>query len=256
MAGLMAGQHALIMGVANRWSIAWGVARSFAREGARCELTYQGERQLETVTELAAELPDSVVLPCDVTRDEDLAALTNSLAERVGRLDALVHSIAFARTEDLRGAFVDTSRAGFLLAHEISAFSLVAAARAAAPLMTEGGAIATLTFAASERVFPNYNVMATAKASLEASMRYLAHDLGPRNIRANAISAGPIKTASARAVAGLGDFVKVYAEKAPLRRTVGPDEVGDAAVFLCSALGRGVTGQVLYVDAGYHIMGF
>jgi len=256
MAGLMAGQNALIMGVANRWSIAWGIARSFAREGARCLLTYQGERQLDTVTELAGELPHSLVLPCDVTKDEELEALRATLAEQVGRVDTLVHSIAFARTEDLRGAFVDTSRDGFLLAQEVSAFSLVAAARAIATLMTNGGAIVTLTFAASERVFPNYNVMATAKASLESSMRYLAHDLGPRNIRANAISAGPIKTASARAVAGLGDFVKVYGEKAPLRRTVSQEEVGDAAVFLCSALGRGVTGQVLYVDAGYHIMGF
>jgi enoyl-[acyl-carrier protein] reductase I len=252
--GLLSGRNALIMGVANRWSIAWGIAQAFRREGARCLFTCE-ERNEEAVRKLVADLPDSVVIRCDVTQDQDLGRLRDELSRSTERLDVLVHSVAFAKTEDLRGRFVDTSRDGYLLAHNVSAYSLVAAARAMEPLMPSGGAIVTLTFAASGRVFPNYNVMATAKAALETSMRYLAYELGERSIRVNAISAGPIKTASARAVAGLSGFIEAYSQRAPLRRTVDQEEVGDAAVFLCSDLARGVTGQVLFVDAGYHVMG-
>lgn len=253
--GLMEDRWAVVMGVANRWSIAWGIARAFHREGARCVLTYLGEREEENVRKLAGELKDPLLLRCDVTRKEDLEALQRLLKEQVGRVDVLVHSIAYARTEDLRGRFLDTSREGYLVAQEVSSYSLVACARALSPLMTEGGSILTLTYLASERVFPNYNVMAVCKAALEASVRYLAYELGERGIRVNAISAGPIRTASARAVAGLSEFIEAYKERAPLRRTVDQDEVGDAAVFLASHLSRGVTGQVLFVDAGYHIMG-
>lgn len=253
--GLLDDRCAVVMGVANRWSIAWGIARAFHREGARCVLTYLGEREEENVRKLAGELQDPILLRCDVTRQEDLDALREALREQVGRVDILVHSIAYARTEDLRGKFLDTSREGYLVAQEVSSYSLVAAARALFPLMTEGGSILTLTYLASERVFPNYNVMAVCKAALEACVRYLAYELGERGIRVNAISAGPIRTASARAVAGLSDFIEAYKERAPLRRTVDQEEVGDAAVFLASHLSRGVTGQVLFVDAGYHIMG-
>ncbi len=253
--GLLDDRCAVVMGVANRWSIAWGIARAFHREGARCVLTYLGEREEENVRKLAGELQDPILLRCDVTRQEDLDALREALRERVGRVDVLVHSIAYARTEDLRGKFLDTSREGYLVAQEVSSYSLVAATRALSPLMTEGGSILTLTYLASERVFPNYNVMAVCKAALEACVRYLAYELGERGIRVNAISAGPIRTASARAVAGLSEFMEAYKERAPLRRTVDQDEVGDAAVFLASHLSRGVTGQVLFVDAGYHIMG-
>lgn len=253
--GLMDDRWAVVMGVANRWSIAWGIARAFHREGARCVLTYLGEREEENVRKLAGELRDPLLLRCDVTRTEDLEALRESLKEQAGRVDVLVHSIAYARTEDLRGRFLDTSREGYLVAQEVSSYSLVACARALSPLMTEGGSILTLTYLASERVFPNYNVMAVCKAALEACVRYLAYELGERGIRVNAISAGPIRTASARAVAGLSEFIEAYKERAPLRRTVDQDEVGDAAVFLASHLSRGVTGQVLFVDAGYHIMG-
>ena len=253
--GLLQDRCALVMGVANRWSIAWGIARAFDREGARCVLTYLGEREEENVRKLAGELRDPVLLRCDVTRDEDLQELRDQLAQQVGRVDVLVHSIAYARTEDLRGRFLDTSREGYLVAQNVSAYSLVACARAVAPLMTEGGSILTLTYLASERVFPNYNVMAVCKAALEACVRYLAYELGERGIRVNAISAGPIRTASARAVAGISDFIETYKQRAPLRRNVDQEEVGDAAVFLFSELGRGVTGEVIYIDAGYHVLG-
>ncbi len=253
--GLLENRCALVMGVANRWSIAWGIARAFHREGARCVLTYLGEREEENVRKLATELRDPVLLRCDVTRDQDLEALGEELRRHVGQVDALVHSIAYAKTEDLRGRFLDTSRDGYLLAQNVSSYSLVACTRAVAPLMPAGGSVVTLTYLASERVFPNYNVMAVCKAALEACVRYLAYELGERGIRVNAISAGPIRTASARAVAGLAEFMEAYKQRAPLRRTVDADEVGDAAVFLASPLSRGVTGQVLFVDAGYHIMG-
>jgi enoyl-[acyl-carrier protein] reductase I len=254
MSGLLDGKTALVMGVANRWSIAWAVARAFSREGARVVFTFQGERQEQDVRELAATLPDSLVFPCDVIRDEELARLGDSVRQ-AGGVDALVHSLAFANREDLAGAFVDTSRPGFALALDVSAYSLVTAARHLAPALNPGAAIVTLTYLGSTRVMPNYNVMGVAKAALEASVRYLASDLGPRGIRVNAISAGPIKTASARAIQGFSKILDVMEQRAPLRRNTDPMEVADAAVFLASPLSRGITGEVLFVDNGFHIMG-
>ncbi len=257
MPQLMEGKVALVLGLANRWSIAHAIAKAFVREGAQVILTYQGERQKQTVEELAAELKIQRVLPCDVTQDAQLDALANELKGQGTMLNAVVHSIAFANREDLSRPFVETSRAGFALAQDVSAYSLVAVARATAPLMKPaGGAIMTLTYLGSTRVVENYNVMGVAKASLEASVRYLAADLGPSNIRVNAISAGAVKTTSAR---GIRDFSKMLdggAKVAPLRRNTDPAEVADTAVFLASDLGRGVTGNIIYVDAGMQIMGF
>lgn len=255
MSGLLQGKTALVMGVANRWSIAWAVARACSREGARVVFTFQGDRQEKDVRELAGTLPESVVLPCDVTRDEELARLSDAVKERVGGVDGLVHSLAFANREDLAGAFLDTARSGFALALDVSAYSLVATARHLVPALTPGAAVVTLTYLGSTRVMPNYNVMGVAKAALEASVRYLASDLGPRGIRVNAISAGPIKTASARAIQGFSKILDVMEQRAPLRRNTDPMEVADAAVFLVSHLARGITGEVLFVDNGFHIMG-
>ncbi len=255
MPQLLEGKSALVLGIANRWSLAYAIASAFRREGARLLLTYQGERQRQTVEELAADLGAARVLPCDVSQDAELAALAEALAADGQPLDCAVHSIAFANREDLARPFVETSRDGYALAQDVSAYSLVAVARTVAPLMTSGGAILTLTYLGSTRVVQNYNVMGVAKAALEASVRYLAADLGPRAIRVNAISAGPVKTASAR---GIKDFSKVLdavAQVAPLRRNTDPAEVADTAVFLASALGRGVTGNVIYVDAGFQIVG-
>lgn len=254
MSGLLDGKTALVMGVANRWSIAWAVARAFSREGARVIFTFQGERQEQDVRGLGATLPDSLVFPCDVTQDEELGRLRESV-QQAGGADALVHCLAFANREDLGGAFVDTSRPGFALALDVSAYSLVATARHLAPVLNSGAAIVTLTYLGSTRVMPNYNVMGVAKAALEASVRYLASDLGPRGIRVNAISAGPIKTASARAIQGFSKVLEVMEQRAPLRRNTDPMEVADAAVFLASPLSRGITGEVLFVDNGFHIMG-
>ncbi|MEX2264562.1 MAG: enoyl-ACP reductase [Bryobacteraceae bacterium] len=255
MSNLLEGKLALVMGIANKWSLAYGIAQAFSREGAKLVLTYLGEHQKEAVESLAAGFSVEAILPCDVTRDEDLEALSGSLTSMGRPLDAVIHSLAFANREDLGRAFVETPRSGYLLAQEVSAYSLVAVARAAAPAMTAGGSITTLTYLGSVRVMPNYNVMGVAKASLEASVRYLANDLGPCSIRVNAISAGPVKTASARAVKDFSSLLNIVAERAPLRHTTEPAEVGDAAVFLASNLGRGVTGNVLYVDSGMHIMG-
>jgi enoyl-[acyl-carrier protein] reductase I len=255
MADLLAGKTALVLGVANKWSLAYAIAQAFRREGARVVLTYQGERQRTTVEELGAELGVEQVLPCDVTLEEELERLAASLRASFPRLDAVVHSIAFANREDLSRPFVETSRSGYLLAQEVSAYSLVAVARTVSPLMTQGGSILTLTYLGATRVVPNYNVMGVAKAALEAAVRYLASDLGPANIRVNAISAGPVKTASAR---GVKDFMKVLdgvAQRAPLRRNTDPAEVADTAVFLASDLGRGVTGNIIFVDAGFQVMG-
>jgi enoyl-[acyl-carrier protein] reductase I len=256
MSDLLAGKTALVLGVANKWSIAYAIAQAFVREGARLVLTYQGDRQKETVRKLAEELaPGTKIVACEVTAPQEIDNLVNILRAENIRLDIVVHSIAFANPEDLSRPFVETSRDGYLLAQEVSAYSLVAIARAVAPLMAAGGSIMTLSYLGSARVVPNYNVMGVAKAALEACVRYLASDLGPSNIRVNAISAGPIKTASAR---GIKDFSKVLdgvAASAPLRRNTDPAEVADSAVFLASDLGRGVTGNVLYVDAGYQIMG-
>jgi enoyl-[acyl-carrier protein] reductase I len=255
MSNLLEGKFALILGIANRWSLAYGIAQAFSREGATLALTYLGDRQKASIEELAKGLNVAAVLPCDVTKDEELAALTESL-QKLGRpLHAVMHSLAFANREDLSRPFLETSRAGFSLAQDVSAYSLVAVARATAPLMTEGGSLSTLTYIGSTRVLPNYNVMGVAKASLEASMRYLASELGARKIRVNAISAGPVKTASARGISGFSSILEAIPERAPLRRNCDPAEVADAAVFLASDLGRGVTGNILFVDAGAQIMG-
>jgi len=253
MPHLLEGKTALILGVANRWSLAYAIAQAFKREGAELLLTYQGERQKETVDELGGELGATAIFDCDVTRDADLVRLTETLQPH-GRLDTVVHSIAFANREDLSRPFVDTSREGFALANDVSAYSLVAVARATAPLMTEGGSLTSLTYLGSTRVATNYNVMGVAKAALEASTRYLASELGARNIRVNAISAGPVKTTSARGVKDFGKMLEAVAAKSPLKRNCEPAEVADTAVFLASDLGRGVTGNILFVDAGYQMM--
>jgi len=255
MSGLLADKTAIVMGVANRWSIAWAIARAFARENARLVFTFQGERQEKDVRELAGTLEGARVLPCDVTRDDSLTALAQTLAADGVGLDAVVHSIAFANREDLGGAFVDTSRAGFGLALDVSAYSFVAVAHHLLPVLRAGASLMTLTYIGSTRVMPNYNVMGVAKAALEANVRYLASDLGPRGFRVNAISAGPIKTASARAIQGFSRILDVMKERAPLRRNTEPEEVADAAVFLASPLARGITGEVLFVDNGYHTTG-
>lgn len=256
----MQGASALILGVANRWSIAHAIAKAFIREGAQVTLTYQGERQKQTVEELASELKAHQVLPCDVTQDAQLDALANELKTKGTVVNAVVHSIAFANREDLSRPFLETSRAGFALAQDVSAYSLVAVARAIAPVMPPaeqgGGSITTLTYLGSSRVVENYNVMGVAKASLEASVRYLAADLGPANIRVNAISAGAVKTTSARGIRDFSKMLEGGTKIAPLRRQTDPAEVADTAVFLASDLGRGVTGNIIYVDAGMQIMGF
>ncbi|MEO8661100.1 MAG: enoyl-ACP reductase [Bryobacteraceae bacterium] len=256
MSHLLEGQTALILGIANKWSLAYAIAQAYRREGAELILTYQSERQKQTVEEFGVELGTSRVMQCDVTQDADLDRLTEALRAEGTRLHNVVHSIAFANREDLGRPFVETSRAGYLLAQEVSAYSLVAVARATAPLITAGGSILTLTYLGAVRVVQNYNVMGVAKAALEASVRYLASDLGPANIRVNAISAGPVKTTSARGVKDFSTILNVVAERAPLRRNTEPAEVADAAVFLASNLGRGVTANVLYVDAGFQTMGF
>ena len=255
MPDLLAGKTAVILGIANRWSIAYAIGEAFRREGASFYLTYQGERQKQTVEELGAELGAAGVLPCDVTKDEELDALATVLKARNLTLDAVVHSIAFANREDLSRPYLHTSRAGYSLALDVSAYSLVAVSRACVPLMPNGGAILTLSYLGAVRVVRNYNVMGVAKAALEASVRYLASDLGPAGIRVNAISAGPIKTVSARGVKDFSRLLEEFAEIAPLRRNTDQAEVADTAVFLASSLGRGVTGNVIYVDSGFHIMG-
>jgi enoyl-[acyl-carrier protein] reductase I len=255
MSKLLEGKQALILGIANKWSLAYAIAQAFSREGATLILTYLGERQKGSIEELGKDLNVASILPCDVTKDEELTALTASLQAMNRPLHAVIHSLAFANTEDLRNPFLETSRDGFLLAQNVSAYSLVAVARATAPVMTEGGSLSTLTYLGSTRVLPGYNVMGVAKASLESSVRYLASELGPRKIRVNAISAGAVKTASARAVKDISTLLEKAPQHAPLRRNTDPAEVADTAVFLASDLGRGVTGNCLFVDAGIQIMG-
>jgi enoyl-[acyl-carrier protein] reductase I len=256
MSKLLEGKLALVLGIANKWSLAYAIAQAFSKHGATLALTYLGERQREAIEELSRDLDTAAILPCDVTRDEDLAALTERLRALNRPLHAVMHSLAFANKEDLTRPFLETSRSGFLLAHDVSAYSLVAVARATAPLMTEGGSLSTLTYLGSTRVVKNYNVMGVAKAALESSMRYLASEMGARGIRVNAISAGPIKTVSARAIKDFSSILDTIAERAPLHRNTDPAEVADAAVFLASDLGRGVTGNILFVDAGMQAMGF
>ncbi|MGE5127813.1 MAG: enoyl-ACP reductase [Betaproteobacteria bacterium] len=253
---LLEGRRGLILGVANKRSIAWGIAKAAAREGARLALTYQGERLEENVRELAQELNDPVILPCDVTRDEDLDALAAAVGRDWEGLDFVVHAVAFALREELDGEFLNTSREGYRVANDVSSYSLTALARVTAPLMEgHGGSIVTLSYLGGERVVPHYNVMGVAKAALEMSVRYLAADLGPKGIRVNAISAGPIKTLAAAGVHGLSKMLEYHRAHAPLRRTTDQDEVGDAALFLVSGLSRGVTGEVIHVDGGFHVMG-
>jgi enoyl-[acyl-carrier protein] reductase I len=252
-----AGKLGLIVGIANKRSIAWAIAQATAQRGALLALTYQGRFE-ENVNELSGGLPSPpLILACDVSSDEEIDAVFAKLDQDFGGLDFVVHAAAFARKEELSEPFSRTTREGFRLALDISAYSLIALARGAAPLMEKrgGGSIVTLSYLGSERVFPNYNVMGVAKAALEANVRYLAADLGPRNIRVNAVSAGPIKTISAMGIGGFSSILGVYRERAPLRRNVDTNEVGEAAAFLLSDAARGITGEVLMVDAGFHITG-
>jgi enoyl-[acyl-carrier protein] reductase I len=252
----MQGKNAVVFGVANKRSIAWAIAQSLSQAGAKLAITYQNERLKAEAYDLISTLAGAEPFQCDVSNDADIENLFAQIAERYGRLDALAHCVAYARAEDMKCDFLNTSREGFRIAHDVSAYSLIAVTRAAAPLMTEGGSVVTLTYFGAEKVVPGYNVMGVAKASLEATVRYLANSLGPRNIRVNAISAGPIKTLAARGVGDLGQMLKNHAEHAPLKRNVDVKEVGDTALFLCSSLGSGITGETLYVDCGYNIMGF
>jgi enoyl-[acyl-carrier protein] reductase I len=253
----LSGKHGLVVGVANKRSLSWAIAQAAGRAGARLAITYQGERLEENVRGLAAQLESPLVLPCDVTSDAQIADVFAAVDREFGGLDFVVHGAAFAPQGELANPFVETSRDGFRLALEVSAYSLVALARGAAPLMERrgGGSLVTLTYLGSERVFPNYNVMGVAKAALEAAVRYLASDLGPRNIRVNAISAGVVKTLAAAGIPGLSGFLQSYRERAPLRRSIEASEVADTALFLLGSDGRGMTGEVLFVDAGYHVMG-
>jgi len=247
---------AVVFGLANKRSIAWAIAQKLQEAGWRLAITYQNERLEQEAKHLIADLPGAAGYMCDVSSDQQIATLFDQLKENYGTLEGVVHSVAFAPPEELKGEFVNTSREGFRMAHDISVYSLVAVSRAAAPLMSEGGGIVTLSYFGAEKVVPRYNVMGVAKAALEASVRYLANDLGPKRIRVNAISAGPIKTLAARGISNLGDMLKAHADKAPLRRNVVAGEVGSTAVFLLSPGGSGITGETIYVDCGYNIMGF
>jgi enoyl-[acyl-carrier protein] reductase I len=252
----MAGRTAVVFGVANKRSIAWAIAQELQQAGARLVITYQNERLEQEARDLIAALPGAEAFMCDVSADEQIDKLFAELKSRYGKLHTLVHSIAFAPADELKGEFLATTREGFRIAHDVSVYSLIALARAAAPLMEDGGSILTLTYHGSTKVVPHYNVMGVAKAALEASVRYLAYDLGRRRIRVNAISAGPVKTLAARGISGFGDMLKAHAERAPLKRNVDVNEVAATAVFLASDAGAGITGEVLYVDCGYNIMGF
>jgi enoyl-[acyl-carrier protein] reductase I len=253
---LLEGKHGLVLGVANKRSLAWGIAQAVHREGARLALTFQGERLEKNVRELAETLRDPLLLPCDVTRDEDLTAVAEAVRREFSGLDFVVHAVAYALREELDGEFLNTSREGYRVAQDVSSYSLTALARATAPLMEgRGGSLVTLTYLGGERVVPHYNVMGVAKAALEMSVRYLAADLGPKGIRVNAISAGPIKTLAAAGVHGLSKMLEYHRTHAPLRRNTEQEEVGDAGLFLVSPLARGITGEVIHVDGGFHVMG-
>ena len=252
---LLENKFGIIFGVANRRSIAWASAQACAEAGARLAFTYQNERLKDNVERLIAGT-DAPLAQCDVTKPEEVEQTFAVVREKFGRLDFLIHSLAFAPREALEGEFVATTREAFLTALDISAYSLAELARAAAPLMTDGGSIVSMTYYGAEKVVPGYNVMGVAKAALEASTRYLANDLGPRGIRVNAISAGPINTLAARGVGSFSTMLKHHADRSPLKRNVEPREVGGAALFLCSPLSSGITGEVLHVDCGYNIMAF
>lgn len=255
MGELLKDKNIVIMGVRNRWSIAWGIAKAAHGEGANLIFTYQGDREKEGVEELAALMGNVPAIQCNVSLDSEIDAFFAGLREKYGVIHGLVHGIAHAKREDIHNGFINTSREGFAHALDVSAFSLVAVSSKARELMTEGGSILTLTYMGSEKVFQGYNVMGVAKAALEASVRYLAHDLGPSGIRVNAISAGAVKTISAKGVKDFSTILDITEEKAPLKRGVDQDELGDAAMFLLSPLSRGITGEIMFVDCGFNIMG-
>ncbi len=252
----MQGRNAVVFGVANKRSIAWAIAHRLSEAGARLAITYQNERLKREAHDLITELPGAEAFQCDVSQDAEIEKLYGELKQRYERLDVLVHSVAYALAEDLKGDFLNTSREGFRVAHDISVYSLIAVSRAAAPLMANGGSIMTLSYFGAEKVMPSYNVMGVAKAALEATVRYLAYSLGPHKIRVNAISAGPIKTLAARGIAGFSEMHKAHSDRSPLKRNVDVKEVGDAGLFLASDLSTAITGETLYVDCGYNIMGF
>jgi enoyl-[acyl-carrier protein] reductase I len=252
----LAGKLGIVFGVANKRSIAWAIAQAWHKAGARLAFTYQGERLKDNVEELAGTFgADTLLMECDVTKDDHIARVFEEVGGKFGKLHLLLHSVAFAPKDALEGEFVQTSREAFRVAHDVSAYSLVALARGAAPLMTEGGSILAMTYYGSEKVVPHYNVMGVAKAALEASTRYLAYDLGPRKIRVNCISAGPVNTLAARGIAGFTEMLRHYEAHAPLKRNVLPDELGATGVFLAGDGSAAITGQVIYVDCGYQIMG-
>jgi enoyl-[acyl-carrier protein] reductase I len=253
---LLEGKTGIVFGVANKRSIAWAIAQAWAAEGAKLAFTYQGDRVKENVEELAGTFgTDTLIMPCDVTKDEDIARVFAEVGAKFGKLDLLLHSVAFAPKAALEGRFVDTNRDAYLIAHNVSAYSLVALARAAEPLMPDGGSIIGMSYFGAEKVVPHYNVMGVAKASLEASTRYLAYDLGPKKIRVNCISAGPVNTLAARGISGFSEMLKTYETRSPLRRNLIPEELGATGVFLASDGAACITGQVIYVDGGYSIMG-
>ncbi len=253
---LLAGKTGIVFGVANKRSIAWAIAQAWAREGAQLAFTFQGERVKENVEELAGTFgADTLIMPCDVTKDEDIDRVFAEVGAKFGKLNLLLHSVAFAPKAALEGQFVNTSREAFRIAHDVSAYSFVALARAAEPLMTDGGSIMGMSYFGAEKVVPHYNVMGVAKASLEASTRYLAYDLGPKKIRVNCISAGPVNTLAARGISGFSEMLKMYETRSPLRRNLVPEELGATGVFLASDGAACITGQVIYVDGGYSIMG-
>ena len=253
---LLAGKSGIVFGVANRRSIAWAIAQAWAGAGATLAFTYQGERLKENVEELAGTFgADTPILPCDVTKDEQIASVFDTVGRKFGKLHLLLHSVAFAPRDALEGEFLNTSREAFRIAHDVSAYSFVAVARAAAPWMTEGGSLVGLSYYGAEKVVPHYNVMGVAKAALEACTRYLAYDLGPKRIRVNCISAGPVNTLAARGISGFTEMLRHYEAKSPLKRNVTAEELGATALFLASDGAAAITGQVIYVDSGYQIMG-
>ena len=250
------GRVAVVFGVANKRSIAWSIAQALHQAGAKLAITYQNERLEQEAKDLILSLPGAEAFMCDVSKDEDITRVFNQLKDRYGKIHVLVHSVAFAPAEELKGEFINTTREGFRIAHDVSVYSLIAVSRAAAPLMEDGGSIMTMTYFGAEKVVPHYNVMAVAKAALECTVRYLASDLGPKKIRVNAISAGPIKTLAARGISGLSEMLRAHAERAPLKRNVDVNEVGSTGVFLASDASSGITGETIYVDCGYNVMGF
>jgi enoyl-[acyl-carrier protein] reductase I len=252
----LSGKTAVVFGLANKRSIAWGIAQKLHEACANLAVCYQNERMKLEAESLIQELPGATGFQCDVSNDDEIETVFAAIKEKYGKVDILVHAVAFAPAADLRGDFINTTRDGFRVAMDVSVYSLIAVSRAATPLMTDGGSIITLSFYAAEKVVPHYNVMALAKSALESAVRYLSYSLGSKNIRVNAISAGPIKTLAARGVGDLGDMMRAHAERAPLHRNVDQLEVGGAALFLASDLSSAVTGEVMYVDCGYNVMGF